>query len=600
MSKKHKREAKKLRKKLKKAVKKAEVAAEETQAQLRAAPLPTPPSPWANYDLAARTAMAKQPGLVVNPFDTARFHRPMPGVVPKPVLEASKHGLAMDETVIEVNAWSAGQVYNSAFFNGQAFLGYTYLAELAQRPEYRKPAEALATESTRKWIKLKSKAGDEEKADRIKDLEAHMDKHGVQPLFRKMSEYDSFFGRMHLYVDTGDTDNADELRKSIGDGRDAITEGKFKGKPGFLRALRAIEPVWCYPASYNSTDPLKAEWYDPQTWFVLGKEVHRTRLLLFVAREVPDLLKPSYQFGGLSLSQMAKPYIDNWLRTRQAVADLIWTFSTMILSTDTETLVQPGAELLMNRLQVFSNLRTNQGLMVLNKSSEELNNVSVPLSTLDALQAQSQEQMCSVTNTPVVKLLGIQPAGLNASSQGELTVWYDWNAAYQEKFYDPRLTTVIDLLQYDLWGERDPDIVHEWEPIEELTEEQKANVQKTKADTDGALIGAGVIDADESRERLASDPSSDYAGKLSGEAPGPPGGEMGEMGLGDPGEEGQDDVDGAMAEVFPRLATRSRLEHERRAGAAEVGRRVDDLERRTSGLERRDDGRGPRVAGARN
>ena len=589
-------------KKLKKQLKKLEKALAAQVAAAAAVPPVLAPVPWATYDVVSATAM-KKADAAINPFDVRKFHKPAPGVVPASMKNAVG-GMAMDSAVIEINAWSAQQVYNNAYFNGQTFLGYTYLAELAQRPEYRKPAEALATESTRKWIKLKSKSNDTNKADRIKQLEGRLEKFDVQAHFRKMSEYDSFMGRMHLYVDIeGTADNDELMKESIGDGSDDTTLGRFKGKTNFIKDIRPIEPVWCYPGTYNSTNPLAPHWYNPQTWYVMGKEVHKTRLLCFVAREVPDLLKPSYQFGGLSLSQMAKPYIDNWLRTRQAVADLVWTFSTMILQTDTAVLTQPGSDLLMRRLQVFANLRTNQGLMVLNKDAEDLKNVSVPLSTLDALQAQSQEQMCSVTNTPVVKLLGIQPAGLNASSEGELTVWYDWTSAYQEKFYDPHLTTIINLLQYDLWGQLDPDIVHEWEPIAELTEEQAATVQKTLAETDSSLITAGTIDPDESRERLTSDPNSPYFGKLHGDAPGPPqqpgmedGGMPGMPGeLPDDGSEDDLDPNAGMAMLFPRLMDRSRV-----MTAREEGRREERAGREG---ERREGDRGPsrlpRIAGTR-
>ena len=50
--------------------------------------------------------------------------------------------------------------------------------------------------------------------------------------------------------------------------------------------------------------------------------------------------------------------------------------------------------------------------------------MSAPLGTLDALQAQSQEQLASVSGIPLVELLGITPAGLNASSEGELKAYY--------------------------------------------------------------------------------------------------------------------------------------------------------------------------------
>ena len=119
---------------------------------------------------------------------------------------------------------------------------------------------------------------------------------------------------------------------SIGNGTNEMSKDKI-GK-GMLKRLRVIEPVWTYPSSYNATDPLKPDWYKPSSWFVQGKEVHSTRLLTFIGREVPDLLKPAYSFGGLSMSQMVKPYVDNWLRVRQSVSDLISTFSTSGIKTE--------------------------------------------------------------------------------------------------------------------------------------------------------------------------------------------------------------------------------------------------------------------------
>lgn len=53
-----------------------------------------------------------------------------------------------------------------------------------------------------------------------------------------------------------------------------------------------------------------------------------------MSHDVLDILKPTYNFGGLSLAQMTKPYVDNWLRTRQSVSDQINAFSVVALSTN--------------------------------------------------------------------------------------------------------------------------------------------------------------------------------------------------------------------------------------------------------------------------
>jgi phage-related protein (TIGR01555 family) len=450
------------------------------------------------------------------------------------------------------------------------------LSEMAQRPEYRRISEVLAVEMTRKWIRIKTVSNDDTaqaaKAERIQQLTDHMTKFDVRGAFRKMAEGDGFFGRMHLYFDTGDTDDRKELIKPIGDGRNSKSELKFKGRTGFLQAIKPVEPVWCYPAKYNAQDPLKGDWYNPQTWFVQGKELHATRLLTFVGREVPDMLKPSYQFGGLSLTQMAKPYVDNWLRTRQAVADLVWTFSVMVLKTNMEAVNQDGGIEFFKRLEMFANLRTNQGVMAIDKTKEELENVAVPLGGLHELQSQSQEQMCSVTGTPVVKLLGVQPAGLNASSEGELTTWYDWVAAFQEKLFSNPLTITMDFLQWDLWGERDPDITFEFLPLQELTEKEQAEVEKFKMDTDVAGVGAGILDPTESRKRLNSDPNQPY-GQLDADDMPELGTEVSEGEIGMHGERGLDDGSrDPDAEALRQERERGGAGREDRSGGQREGR----------------------------
>lgn len=491
------------------------------------------PPPWKVSDTALMRSKGKLDGMVPVIFKMPDFPKSVvPAGLPKELQ------LANDEQIIEANAWAAQSFIGNAFVNGVTFMGYPELSAMAQRPEYRRVSEVLATEATRKWIALgststeKTPAGEDPKAERLSELTAEMARLDIQGAFRRMIELDGFFGRAHLYLDTGSTDDRSELLTPIGTGRDQVTLNKFGNRKGFLKAVKPVEPVWCYPAKYNASDPLKPDWYDPQSWFVQGKELHCTRLLTFVGREVPDLLKPSYSFGGLALSQMVKPYVDNWLRTRQAVADLIWSFSVRGIKTDLSTAMAADGDELFRRMALFANIQTNQGLMVLDKDKEEFFNIATPLGSLDALQGQSQEHMCSVSGTPVVKLLGIQPAGLNASSEGELTVWYDWVEAFQEKFISARLKVVMDFVMLSLWGEIDEDITFTFESLRALTEKELAEKRKTEAETDALYVEMGALSPTEVRERLATDPESPYDGLSLDDAP-----EGGE------GEEGGDEPD---------------------------------------------------------
>ena len=428
---------------------------------------------------------------------------PPPGVLPK-----DHKGLAQDSAITASVGWSAS-VIGSAFAEGVEFLGYPYLSALTQRPEYRVVSETIAGEMTRKWIKFQA-VGDIDKNDKIKELEDEFNRLRVQDNFRRIAEQDGFFGRAHLYIDLGDGTDREELKIPIGNGQNDLS--KLKVKKGSLKALRPVEAVWSYPNNYNSYDPLDGAWYKPTHWFVMGKELHVSRFLTFVGREVPDLLKPAYSFGGLSLSQMIKPYVDNWLYIRQSVSDLVNAFSVMGLKTNLSETLTPGGEQLFNRIALFNLTRNNKGMMLIDNDTEEFFNVAVPLGTLDALQAQAQEHMAAIARIPLVKLLGIEPAGLNASSEGEIRTFYDSILEYQTSFFTPHLTTVMHFAMLNIWGEVDEEITFEYEQLWSLDEKAEAEVREIDARTGQIHIDTGVISPEEERERVAKQKDTRYPG----------------------------------------------------------------------------------------
>jgi phage-related protein (TIGR01555 family) len=390
---------------------------------------------------------------------------------------------------------------------GQSFLGYPYLAELTQRPEYRRISEIIAKEMTRKWIKFISTGNDdsEDKEDKIKAIESEFKRLKVKEVCLKTLEQDGFFGRSQIYIDTGATDKPEELLTEL-------RENKSKIGIGSVKRLTVVEPMWTYPNAYNSMDPLKPDYFVPTEWFVMGKRIHASRLIFCVSRKVPDLLKPAYAFGGLSLSQMCKPYIDNWLRTRQAVSDMVHSFSVSGLKTNMNDILNGGATaVLAARAQLFNQYRDNSGMMMIDKDTEEFFNVSTPLTTLDALQAQAQEQMASVAGIPLAILLKITPSGLNASSEGEIRIFYDFIEAEQEANLAPMLDKILRIAQLNLFGEIDKEISFKFEPLWSMTELELATARKVEADTDIEYINAGVVAPEEVRTRLATEENSAYA-----------------------------------------------------------------------------------------
>lgn len=80
--------------------------------------------------------------------------------------------------------------------------------------------------------------GDEAKTEKVAAIERALKKYKIRQKFRRLAELDGFFGRRHLYVDTGQTADRDLLKAPL------IPDRKLF-EPGTLRGFRVIESSAC-------------------------------------------------------------------------------------------------------------------------------------------------------------------------------------------------------------------------------------------------------------------------------------------------------------------------------------------------------------------
>ncbi|HFC6360766.1 TPA: phage portal protein [Neisseria lactamica] len=444
------------------------------------------------------------------------------------------NGIAMDGSPL-------GNFGADCFF-GTGFIGYPRLAELAQISEYRSVSETTANEMTRQWIEIKS-AGEEDNSEAIKQIEECCERLNVRDVFRKAVETDGLFGRGQILVQIKGHDG--KLANPL-----LLTEKTIA--KGSLKALVNIEPMWTTPAPYNAVDPTLPDFYKPKAWYVMAQEIHASRLFTLISRPVPDMLKPAYNFGGVSMTQLMMPYVERWLRTVDSVSDLLHSFSLSGIKTDMSAILggsDDGDTNIILRAELYNRLRDNRGLMLLSKDEEEFFQFNTPLSGLDALLAQSQEQMAAPSHTPLVKLLGITPSGLNASTEGEIAVYYDHIRAMQENLLRDPLDKLLKLVQLHLFGKVNDNITFDFVPLRQMSETELSTIRKSDTDRDVAYIQAGVVSAEEVRGRLAGEPGSGYNGIDVEDVP-----EMPDDGFSDGLNDGAEEDVGGQADPKPEPA----------------------------------------------
>ncbi|HBD8900580.1 TPA: DUF1073 domain-containing protein, partial [Campylobacter jejuni] len=98
--------------------------------------------------------------------------------------------------------------------------------------------------------------------------------------------------------------NADDLSSELSLTSEHLTLNKLKG-------LRVVPPYLCGASEVETANPLSYDFMEPTLWNVSGNKglINSSRFLKLVMFEAPVLIKPLYNYFGISLCQFMKNYV---------------------------------------------------------------------------------------------------------------------------------------------------------------------------------------------------------------------------------------------------------------------------------------------------
>ncbi len=424
------------------------------------------------------------------------------------------------------------------------FVGYGMLQSMSQNGLLRACIETVADDMTRNWIKLEKGLDDPdadadgeispEEKERIKEEEREgstlvdemmrtMNKYHLREVFHDAQELVGYEGGAMIYIDTGAI--GEELKTPLN-----LTNYTGELKMGDLKGFIVVDPVNVFPGLYNSTDPLRTDYFVPKTWWVLGQEVHESRLVRLVDNEVPILLRPSYNFMGIPQAQILWDYVLHFQQCRIAATELVTKHSMTVFKTQIGDILfsGEGTRALDTRIKYFKQNRDNLNIVAIDKENEDLVNVESSVAGVDSICKQSLEYLAAINRTPAVKLLGLSPTGFNATGESDIRNYYDHIKSQQEKIFRDGLQKCLDVLQLNLNGKIDKSLKFEFVQLSEEDKNTLVQYQKTKADVIGGLLDHNIISGEEARKALSDDPDSGFSGLDPDEVPEDEGG-AGEM-----------------------------------------------------------------------
>lgn len=286
--------------------------------------------------------------------------------------------------------------------------------------------------------------------------------------------------------------------------------------PGSYRGIVQVDPYWITPELDLEAggNPASMFFYEPTWWRVNAKRIHRTHLIIFRNGDVPDLLKPTYMYGGIPVPQQIYEKVYNAERSANEVPQLILTKRSIVMKTDI-AMFNANQALGEQKLQIQAQLMNNYGTKVVDLEDEILH-LDTSLADLDQVITGQYQLVAAAAKIPVTKLLGTQPKGFNATGEFDEASYHEELESIQANDLTPLLERHHLLLIRSIICPKfniTPFVTTvTWKPTDSPTALELATLNKLKADTDSVVSTLGAIDGYDVRKRLINDPDSGYNG----------------------------------------------------------------------------------------
>lgn len=392
------------------------------------------------------------------------------------------------------------------WYASQGFIGYQMCALISQNWLVNKACSMPGRDAVRHGYDLTFNDGmevDSAVKEKIKKIDR---KYQIKQKMAQHIRKGRIFGISHALpvVDYGSpaaTKKALELPFNL----DGVQPGSYKG-------ITLIDPYWITPELDHqaAVNPASLHFYEPTWWRVNGNRIHRSHLIIFRNGEVPDVLKPTYFYGGIPLTQQIAERVYASERTANEAPALALSKRTTVIHADLESALANQADF-DARMQLWARYRDNYGIKVLG-SEETAEQFDTSLADFDAVVMTQYQLVAAIAGVPATRLIETSPKGFNATGEYEESSYNQTLESMQENDADPLLERHHLLLMKSFLPASIAKPVAEWEPVAPLSAKEKAEINEINARTGASLSASGAIDGHDERQRIIADKHSGYNG----------------------------------------------------------------------------------------
>lgn len=294
---------------------------------------------------------------------------------------------------------------------------------------------------------------------------------------------------------------------------DTVSKGQFKGIVTYdrwmlnptLNHLIDTGPDMGLPEYYQLVnDPRMTQ---PGFNTATGElTVHHSRIIRHIGIQLPYFQAiVEMMWGESELERMWDRMITYDTATMSA-ANLIERASNRVISVENlREVLAAGGKPQANLEQWFAMIRefqTNEGLTIIDKN-DDFQAYNYTFSGLDNLLLQFGQQLSGASGIPLVRLFGQSPAGLSATGDSDIRMYYDKVNSKQNADLRGGMNKILSVLWPSVFGVPVPDDMHfDFVPLWQMSALDKSTVAKTNTETILGAYDSGVITAERALEEM--------------------------------------------------------------------------------------------------
>lgn len=351
-----------------------------------------------------------------------------------------------------------------------------------------KVVDSPVDDATRKWRTLL--IPDAEKKKEIEDKYTELD---IKSKVNQAAKWARVFGGSVIIAIINGDDQEEPLEID-------------KIKPESLSNFIVLDRHMLYPGEINR-NILSDNFGRPDYYMVSrnGQKIHESRLIKFEGSlsTIQEYERQNY-WGNSIFTTMFEPISDSQV-TSQSIGNLVYEANVDVYRlAGFNALVAEGRDdLVVKRLKLAHEMKGIINGIALDKE-DEYEKKDAKFNQLPQIDDRFMQKVSGASNIPVTRLIGISPAGMNATGDSDMYNYYDDVQSFQENQLRPRLDWIDSIVTASCFSDSES-FEYEFAPLKQLTEVEQSDVDLKTAQRDQVYLDQDIIQPADVLAQLAED-----------------------------------------------------------------------------------------------